>query len=122
MRMVRTWRHAGVAAAVLFLGGCAPGLGSDQQPEGQSAGADGSQSSGSDRAIADEPSGQAPARPRVAFSEIMYHPVLEDAADDNHEFIELFNPGGAAVSLSRWTLVGKGGLAYRFPEAAVIGP
>src|SRR3954470_6248273 len=43
----------------------------------------------------------------LVISEIMYRPVDENAAVDNHEFIEIFNPDKAAVDLSGWTLSGK---------------
>src|SRR5437762_1732633 len=47
-----------------------------------------------------------PAKPPV-LSEIMYHPVAENAADDNHEFIEIHNPGDAALDLSGWSISGE---------------
>lgn len=44
----------------------------------------------------------------VLISEIMYHPVDENAATDEHEFIELHNSGTEPVSLAGWKLhVGK---------------
>src|SRR5262245_29271205 len=43
----------------------------------------------------------------VRFSEIMYHPVLEDAAVENHEFIEIHNPSKAAIALDGWKIEGK---------------
>jgi hypothetical protein len=38
--------------------------------------------------------------PKVVFSELMYHPVDENAYDDNHEFLELYNRSDAAVDIS----------------------
>ncbi len=56
--------------------------------------------------------------PHIVISEIMYHPV-----DSNDEYIELFNPMDAAVSLSEpdsgWRLAG--GVDYTFPAGAVLG-
>ncbi len=53
----------------------------------------------------------APAGPgaagRVAFSEIMYHPVLANPDDNRHEFIELFNPGDTLVDLQGWRIEGE---------------
>jgi hypothetical protein len=40
---------------------------------------------------------------RLVISELMYHPVLEGAADD-HEFVEIHNPGRASVDLGGWIL------------------
>lgn len=37
-----------------------------------------------------DPNANAPSS--IVFSEIMYHPVSEDAAEDNHEFIEISIP------------------------------
>src|SRR2546428_13151516 len=61
---------------------------------------------------------------QVFFSEIMYHPVERaafddkgvptlDLSDDVHEFIELHNTSGVAVSLERWRL--SGGISFGFP-------
>src|SRR5262245_37777549 len=66
----------------------------------------------------------AAAQPRVAISEIMYHPVerpafnadggpLLDLSKDVHEFVELHNPGARTISLKGWRL--SGGISYRFP-------
>lgn len=45
---------------------------------------------------------------KVVISEIMYHPVGETTAEDEHEFIELHNTGDAEISLAGWKLhVGK---------------
>lgn len=42
--------------------------------------------------------------PSVILSEIMYHPVGEASAEDEHEFVELYNSGPDPVSLSGWKL------------------
>jgi len=60
----------------------------------------------------------APAIPRVFISEIMYHPVEENDLEDNHEFIEIHNAEGSAVSLAGWRIAG--GTEYVFQPAASI--
>lgn len=54
----------------------------------------------------------------VLISELMYHPVEENAAVDNHEFIEIHNRSDAAVDLSGWKLGGM--LSFTFPAGASI--
>lgn len=45
---------------------------------------------------------------KVVISEIMYHPVGETTAEDEHEFVELHNTSDAELSLAGWKLhVGK---------------
>src|SRR5687767_325839 len=44
--------------------------------------------------------------PRVVISELMYHPVGEQTAQEEHEFVELHNPGASSVNLSGWQLTG----------------
>lgn len=52
----------------------------------------------------------------VVVNEIHYHPV-----EGSHlEFVELYNPDGAAVILERWKF--SEGIDYVFPEGAVIEP
>jgi len=51
----------------------------------------------------------------VTFNEVMYHPAGEGA---RFEWIELHNQMSVDVDLSGWTL--DGGIAYRFPQDAVI--
>jgi CotH kinase protein/Lamin Tail Domain len=53
----------------------------------------------------------------VRISEIMYHPVLELESDE-HEFIELENPGDAPADLSGHQLAG--GIRFIFPAGAAI--
>jgi len=57
------------------------------------------------------------ALPQIVLSEIMYHP-LEDRAE--LQFIELQNPGDAAVPVSRWSL--RGGVDCALPRGASIPP
>ncbi|MBI4604505.1 MAG: lamin tail domain-containing protein [Planctomycetes bacterium] len=61
-----------------------------------------------------------PPRPRVFLSEVHYHPVLEQALEDEHEFIEIHNAGAEAVALRGWRLAG--GIDFAFPEGASIAP
>jgi hypothetical protein len=61
-----------------------------------------------------------PVFPPVVISEIMYHPVQENAFDDNHEFIELHNRTAATISLAGWTLAGQ--VTFTFPAGATISP
>jgi hypothetical protein len=58
--------------------------------------------------------------PLVAISEIMYHPVGEQTAQDLHEFVELHNPGRTAVSLAGWRLVG--GVRFTFAQGTSLAP
>ncbi len=73
---------------------------------------------GSGGMIAQPPAGT----PRIAITEIMYHPVLENDAQDNHEFIELFNTGDSAVALKDWKLYIDRKMRLVFPADASIGP
>ena len=57
-------------------------------------------------------------RPRVFISEIMYHPVLEESLEDNHEFIEIHNAEAGTVSLAGWRLAG--GTDFTFPPGSEI--
>src|SRR4051812_41050983 len=50
----------------------------------------------------------------------MYHPVLEDAAED-HEFVELHNAGAGAESLTGWKLLVDGQERFVFPAATLEG-
>jgi hypothetical protein len=54
----------------------------------------------------------AAALPKLFLSELMYHPVLEDAYDDHHEFVELHNAGDVEVALDGLRL--GGGVSFRF--------
>ncbi len=56
----------------------------------------------------------------VVISEIMYHPVNEDTDVDEHEFVELHNRSGKAVSLADWSLGGD--ITFKFPAGAKVGP
>jgi hypothetical protein len=59
-----------------------------------------------------------PPSPIVVFSEVMYHPVLEEDYEDQHEFIELFNRADFAVDLTGWKLAGE--VSYTFPAGSRI--
>jgi hypothetical protein len=60
-----------------------------------------------------------PNQPAVVISELMYHPV-----DPNDEYLELYNPTGAAVNLYNadgvWRLRGIGNNDYYFPASKSI--
>ena len=69
------------------------------------------------------------ARGQVIINEIHYHPVEESAFDaagnpvldltnDVHEFVEIYNRGGSAVSLAGWEL--DDGVQFVFPQNATI--
>lgn len=58
--------------------------------------------------------------PPVRFSEVHYHPVLEDDYEERHEFIELFNDSGQAVDLSGWKVVGSA-MNIVLPKGTSIG-
>ena len=62
----------------------------------------------------------APVRPPVYISEVMYHPVLEEALDDPHEFVEIHNRGAEPVDLTGWRIAG--GIDFPFPAGTVIAP
>ena len=61
-----------------------------------------------------------PARPRVYISEVMYHPVLEESLEDEHEFVEIHSEETSPVDLSGWKL--GGGLRYEFRPGTFIAP
>jgi CotH kinase protein/Lamin Tail Domain len=49
-----------------------------------------------------------PPTSEIVISEIMYHPVKEDSADDDHEFVEIFNSGSEDKSVAGYKLhIGK---------------
>jgi hypothetical protein len=54
----------------------------------------------------------------VFISEVMYHPVLEDDYEDQHEFVELHNRSEAEVDLGGWRLAGD--VTFTFPAGATI--
>jgi hypothetical protein len=56
-----------------------------------------------------------PAPAPVVFNEIHYHPP---AGADDDEFLELFNPGAAAVDLSGWRFTD--GVTFTFPPGAAL--
>jgi CotH kinase protein/Lamin Tail Domain len=71
-------------------------------------------------APAGETSAPAVGAPRIAISEIMYNPVLSNDDDNNHEFVELFNPGAEPVALAGWRIGGE--IEFAFPPGSVIAP
>jgi spore coat protein CotH len=62
--------------------------------------------------------GEGPAPAPMFITEIMYNPVLEQAFDDHHEFIEIHNPGSEPVPLDDWSL--DGGVTFTFPQGTSI--
>lgn len=56
----------------------------------------------------------------IQFSELHYNPSTEQGSDNDHEFLELHNPGAATVDLSGWSLTD--GLEVTFPEGTTIAP
>jgi hypothetical protein len=78
---------------------------------------DGSVAADQDAAIAAE--ALPPPGPAVAISEVMYHPVLANDDDNNHEFVELHNPGPQPVAIAGWKLQGE--VRFTFPEGSTIG-
>ncbi len=59
-----------------------------------------------------------PDRPPVFLSEIMYHPVLEESLEQEHEYLEIHNAGNVAVPLAGWRIAA--GVEYTFPAEATI--
>ncbi len=51
----------------------------------------------------------------VVINEIMYDPIT---ADDNDEFVELFNRSGAPVNIGGWRL--EGGISFTIPTNTII--
>jgi spore coat protein CotH len=67
------------------------------------------------------PDPPAPARPAVAISEIMYHPVLENDLVEAHEFIELHNAAEFGADLAGWKLRIGGHDAFTFAADTSLG-
>lgn len=61
-----------------------------------------------------------PVRPRLLISEIHYHPVLEEALVEHHEYVELHNGESTALELEGYRL--GGGIDFVFPAGASIPP
>src|SRR5439155_86851 len=57
---------------------------------------------------------------QVLINEIMYHPVSEQADQENHEFVELYNRGPTDAALGAWTLAADNGMKFIFPDGAVL--
>lgn len=62
-----------------------------------------------------------PPAPALRISELLYHPVLEDAFEDRHEWIEVTNAGAEVVALDGWHLRGET-VAFDFPADATLAP
>lgn len=56
-----------------------------------------------------------PASPSVVINEIFYHPISDDSRE---EFVELHNPGSAAVDVSGWAFTD--GITYTIPQGRSI--
>lgn len=54
----------------------------------------------------------------IVLSEILYNPVAEEDAQDNHEFVELYNRSSTPVSLQGWTLAGT--ITYQFGPGVTL--
>src|SRR5262245_23457085 len=63
----------------------------------------------------------APPEARLRISEVLYHPVEEDAFEDRHEWVEIANAGRDPVTLTGWRLTAET-VAYDFPAGQVIEP
>jgi hypothetical protein len=110
------------------LAGCGPDDGDGQPPDdGPDGEVDAGTTDGSGPGPGDPDGGPPPdaivlppVEGPVVFSEIMYHPVLEEDFVDWHEFIELHNPSPDTVSLTGWKI--EGGIAYMFPDNTELAP
>ncbi|HYW80535.1 MAG TPA: lamin tail domain-containing protein, partial [Thermoguttaceae bacterium] len=52
----------------------------------------------------------------VVISELHYHPTTPD--NDDHEFVEIYNPTNQPVDLTNWRL--RGGVDFEFPEGRIL--
>ncbi len=94
------------------------GAGAGGIPGGSAGGASGvSPGAGTDGGAA---LSTAPPSSPIVINELMYHPVDENAADDNHEFVELANRGKTPISLAGWSLSGE--VMFTFPAGTQIQP
>lgn len=66
----------------------------------------------------DGPDAGEPSPGALLLSEVMYHPVLEDAFEDWHEFVEIHNPQARDMPLEGWTLAGD--IDYEFPAGSKV--
>lgn len=57
--------------------------------------------------------------PEIVLNEVMYHPNQSNEVETLYEYIELFNPGGAPINLSGWTV---SGVRYTLPPGTTLGP
>ena len=65
----------------------------------------------------DEPALPTEPPPGLCITELMYHPVLEDSFEDQHEFIEIHNPTDAPVELEGWRFTR--GIEFTFPAVTL---
>jgi hypothetical protein len=99
------------AAACTSARGSLPDLSDDDETLAD----DDSASENDDDSSPDEtPAGVA----RVLLSELMYHPVLEESYEDEHEFIEITNAGTAPANLLGWRF--DDGVDFEFPERILL--
>ncbi len=133
MRGERRGRHRiqFIAAASLALA-CAAEAPADSPPAVRGAGGGSGKPVGIDASTAEatpaKPGAVTPAKPdagtagsspgALVISEIMYHPVLEEAEFDNHEFVEIANRGTTPVSLTGWRLDGL--VKFAFPAGTTL--
>jgi spore coat protein CotH len=59
--------------------------------------------------------------PRMVLSELMYHPVLEEAVDE-HEFVEIHNAGDGKADLGGWKLRIDGTDRFTFAPGTTVEP
>ncbi|PRP93512.1 CotH kinase family protein [Enhygromyxa salina] len=113
------WLRAAITAACLvpavgFTTGCAdePGV-ADTDGTGSE-----SETGTDDTSTSSTDGGTEPSPAAMQFSEVMYHPVLEQAFVDRHEFVEIHNPGAESVELGGWRL--DGGVDFSFAPGTSI--
>jgi hypothetical protein len=104
--------------AVALVGALVCGCGDPAPGEGLPDGGGGVASG--DGGADDGPAGPV-GSPRIAFSEIMYHPVLANQDDNRHEFIELTNTGNETVDLGGWSIAGEVRLTFPTGTALASG-
>lgn len=61
-----------------------------------------------------------PAPPPVVLNELHYHPLNGGTGGGDGEFVELFNPGSAPVSLAGWRFTD--GIGFEFPPGVILPP
>lgn len=56
----------------------------------------------------------------IIISEIMYNPASDEMLPNTVEWVELYNPGDAAVDLSDWKLADEDGETLPLPEGTTL--